>query len=62
MKEPGFIRNAFLDIDIVVKEAALRVDDYYLLCDILGLPSRKIFCIREPSSQFSSSKNSRQQY
>ena len=41
-------------IDLVVKEAALRVDDYYLLCDAFGFPSRKIFCIREPSSYSSS--------
>ena len=29
-------------IDIVVKEAALRVDDYYLLCDIFGLPTEDL--------------------
>jgi hypothetical protein len=41
-------------IDIVIKQAALRVEDYELLCQFFGPPKRKIFCIREPSSYCSS--------
>lgn len=37
-------------IDLVIKQAALRVNDYELLCQFFGAPQRKIFCIREPSS------------
>jgi len=37
-------------IDLVIKQAALRPADYHLLCHAFGLPTRKLFCIREPSS------------
>lgn len=43
-------------IDLVIKQAALRPEDYYLLCHVFGLPSRKLFCIREPSSYSQSHK------
>jgi hypothetical protein len=43
-------------IDLVIKQAALRPADYHLLCHAFGLPSRKIFCIREPSSYYQSHK------
>ena len=41
-------------IDIVIKQASLQEKDYELLCNFLGSPREKYFCIREPSSYCSS--------
>ena len=43
MKGPGFTVKSFSrPIDLVIKQAALRPEDYYLLCHAFGLPSRKL--------------------